>query len=144
MSKSEKAKSNLPKIILGVVLLVAAIYGFNKYRYVSTHEDTDNAQVETYFVPVLSRAAGYVKSVHLNDFEEVKKGDTLIVIDNSDYLLKVQQAEAALEAAKSGFEASKSTYQSTTANTASAEASVLNVNAQIEAASAAVRERFIK
>lgn len=100
MSKVAKAKSNLPKIILGVILLSAAVYGFNKYRYVSTHEDTDNAQIETYFVPVLSRAAGYVKSVHINDFEEVKKGDTLLVIDDAEAQLALEELKADVEQAK--------------------------------------------
>lgn len=107
MSKTEKAKSNLPKIILGVVLLVAAIYGFNKYRYVSTHEDTDNAQIETYFVPVLSRASGYVKSVHINDFEEVKKGDTLLVIDDTEAQLALEEMKADVEQAKIEIENAK-------------------------------------
>lgn len=107
MSKVAKAKSNLPKIILGVILLSAIIYGIKKYQYVSTHEDTDNAQIETYFVPVLSRASGYVKSVHINDFEEVKKGDTLLVIDDAEAQLTLEELKADVEQAKIEIENAK-------------------------------------
>lgn len=111
MSKEEKPKSNLPKIILGVVLLSALIYGINKYRYVSSHEDTDNAQIESYFVPVLSRASGYVKSVHINDFEEVKKGDTLLVIDDSEAQLALEEMKADVEKASIEIENAKANIE---------------------------------
>lgn len=127
MSKSEKAKSNLPKIILGVVLLAALGYGINKYRYVSTHEDTDNAQIESYFVPVLSRAAGYVKSVHINDFEEVKKGDTLLVIDDAEAKLALEELKAEVEKAKVDVENAK-------ANLTNLEKSLVAQQSQVSAA----------
>ena len=111
MSKEEKPKSKLPKIILGVVLLSALIYGINKYRYVSSHEDTDNAQIESYFVPVLSRASGYVKSVHINDFEEVKKGDTLLVIDDSEAQLALEEMKADVEKASIEIENAKANIE---------------------------------
>ena len=130
----QKPKSNKFKFILGGMILVGSTLGIIKYIHGKHHIETDDAQIESNISPIIARVGGYVASIKVKDNQFVKKGDTLIIIDNSDYLLKVQQAEAALEAAKSGFEASKSTYQSTTANTASAEASVLNVNAQIEAA----------
>lgn len=127
MSDKAKAKSNLPKIILGVVLLAALIYGINKYHYVSTHEDTDNAQIESYFVPVLSRAAGYVKSVHINDFEEVKKGDTLLVIDDAEAQLTLEEMKADVEQAKIEIENAK-------ANISNLEKSLLAQKSQVTAA----------
>jgi membrane fusion protein (multidrug efflux system) len=133
-NSEQKPKSNKFKFILGGMLIFGSVLGIVKYIHGKHHIETDDAQIESNISPIIARVGGYVAAIKVKDNQFVKKGDTLIVIDNSDYLLKVQQAEAALEAAKSGFEASKSTYQSTTANTASAEASVLNVNAQIEAA----------
>ncbi len=127
MTDKAKAKSNLPKIILGVVLLAALIYGINKYHYVSTHEDTDNAQIESYFVPVLSRAAGYVKSVHINDFEEVKKGDTLLVIDDAEAQLTLEEMKADVEQAKIEIENAK-------ANISNLEKSLLAQKSQVTAA----------
>ena len=78
MTDTQKPKKNLPKIILALVVLLGGYYGFSKYRYSTTHEDTDNAQIETYFVPVLPRVAGFVKSVSVHDYEMVKAGTVLV------------------------------------------------------------------
>ena len=67
MRNSPKPKKNLPKIILAIVILIGAYIGITKYRHATTHEETDNAQIETYFVPILPRVAGFVKSVHAHD-----------------------------------------------------------------------------
>jgi membrane fusion protein (multidrug efflux system) len=100
-------KKHLPKIILGLVLVIGFIYGYNKYKYVSSHEDTDNAQIEAYFVPVLPRIAGYVKNVHVNDYEEVKKGQVLVEIDVEEGKLTLEELEADLDQAKTDVENAK-------------------------------------
>lgn len=60
-------------------------------------EWTDNAQVRRNIVPINSRVQGYIERICFNDFEEVHKGDTLVVIENSEYLLRVAQANAAFQ-----------------------------------------------
>lgn len=120
-------KKHLPKIIFGIVLLIGAFYGFNKYKYASTHEDTDNAQIEAYFVPVLPRIAGYVKNVYVNDYEEVKKGQVLVEIDVEEGKLALEELEADLEQAKTDVENAK-------ANLISFEKSILAQKSQVKAA----------
>jgi len=121
-------KKHLPKIILGIVLVIGAFYGYNKYKYVSTHEDTDNAQIEAYFVPVLPRIAGYVKNVHVNDYEEVKKGQVLVEIDVEEGKLVLDELEADLEQAKTDVENAR-------ANLISFEKSVQAQKSQVKIAS---------
>ena len=60
-------------------------------------EWTDNAQVRRNIVPINSRVQGYIERICFNDFEKVHKGDTLVVIENSEYLLRVAQANAAFQ-----------------------------------------------
>ncbi len=107
-----KQKKHLPKIILGLILIIGIIYGFNKYQYVSTHEDTDNAQIEAYFVPVLPRISGYVKSVNVNDYDVVKKGQVLVEIDVEEGKLALEELEADLDQAKTEVENAKANLTS--------------------------------
>ena len=80
MASSEKG---FPKkaVILGLVLLVGGYFGFKKIYFSLTHETTDNAQIETSIVPVLPRIAGYVKTVHVKDYDSVKQGQLLVEFD---------------------------------------------------------------
>jgi membrane fusion protein (multidrug efflux system) len=66
--------------------------------------------------PIIPRVTGFIEKIYIKDNQFVKKGDTLFVIDNSDYTVKVEEAKAALLAAQSSFEVSKAdvgTAQST-------------------------------
>jgi membrane fusion protein, multidrug efflux system len=123
MEKQNPIKKFLPRIILLCVLGTAAYFGYNKYKYAVTHEDTDNAQIETYFVPVLPRMAGYVKSVNVKDYDVVKKDEVLAEIDtdeaqlvlaelNADYI----QSQTDVETAKANINNLDVTVQSATAN----------------------------
>lgn len=65
---------------------------------------TDNAQVRQQIVPVNSRVQGYIKEIRFNEYEPVRKGDTLVVIDDSDMRQRIAQAEAGVELAKALLE----------------------------------------
>ena len=65
-----------------------------KFVHLGDVEYTDNAQVRRYILPINSRVQGYIKEVRFDDYQEVKKGDTLVVIENAEYKLNVAQAKA--------------------------------------------------
>jgi membrane fusion protein, multidrug efflux system len=94
METQSPLKKFLPRIILIIVLGIAGYYGYTKYKYAISHEDTDNAQVETYFVPVLPRMAGYVKTVNVKDYDMVKKDQVLAEIDTDEARLVLEELEA--------------------------------------------------
>ena len=71
------------------------------------HEETDDAQVEANISPVIPRISGYVTQVRVKDNQQVKKGDTLLVLDDRDLKIKLQQAEAALATAQSNLGAAQ-------------------------------------
>jgi len=104
MEIEEKApnpkKKAVTTVVVGLVVIVIGYFAFNKISHSLTHESTDNAQIESNALPVLSRVPGYIKSFSLRDFQAVNKGDTLAVIDDSEYLLAVKQAEADLLSAQ--------------------------------------------
>ena len=94
----KKKRPVLP--ILGVLLL--ALIGYFGYRWWEGRnwEETDNAQVEGHVTPVLPRVGGYVAQVRVEENQQVKAGDTLLVIDDRDLRAKLEQANADLAAAE--------------------------------------------
>ena len=62
--------------------------------------------IRSYYAPIIPRVSGYVQKIYVKDNQYVKKGDTLFVIDNSDYLVRFEDAQAALLAAESNLEVS--------------------------------------
>jgi membrane fusion protein, multidrug efflux system len=82
---------------LAVVILVAAIWRLFTYlthdRYM---ESTDNAYVEADISAVAPKVQGYVRTVAVQDNQKVRKGDVLVVIDDSEYQAKLVQAQAAV------------------------------------------------
>ena len=93
--------NNTKKIIRSILIIAIIAAGI---IWVSAHffhlgnvEWTDNAQVRRNIVPINSRVQGYIERICFNDFEAVHKGDTLVVIENSEHLLRVAQANAAYQ-----------------------------------------------
>jgi len=129
-----KKRSKVFLIILIVMVLLGGWFGISKYTYAQHHEDTDDAQVQADISPVIPRVSGYVKEVRVKDNQLVKKGDTLLVLDDRDLKLKVDQAEASLGTAKSNVQAAQANTNAARSGIASSRAGVSTVDAQIEAA----------
>jgi membrane fusion protein (multidrug efflux system) len=83
---------------------------------------------------VIPRIAGYVKEVRVKDNQVVKKGDTLLILDDRDMALRVQQAEAALATAKTNLGSAEANTNASKATINSSQANIAIVDAQIEAA----------
>jgi len=129
-----KKKNPIFIIILALLVLGGGWYGISKYRHGLHHEETEDAQISADIVPVIPRIAGYVWEVRVKDNQQVKKGDTLLVLDNRDYIIKVQQAEAALTSSQVSLNSAKASTTAARAGIATANASVSTIDAQIEAA----------
>ncbi|MEO7767460.1 MAG: HlyD family secretion protein [Ferruginibacter sp.] len=133
-AEAPKKKSKAFIIVLVLLVVCGAWFGFTKYIYGLHHEDTDDAQVEANISPVIPRVAGFVKAIRVKDNQQVKKGDTLLILDDRDLVIKLQQAEAALATAQSNLGAAQATTNASRANIASTQAGISTADAQIEAA----------
>ena len=121
-------------IILAVILAVGLTFGITKYLHALKHEETDDAQVEAHISPVIPRVSGYIKNILVKDNKQVKKGDTLVILDDRDLVIKLEQAEAALESAKSTMLMAEATTGASQAQVATSQANVSAMDAQIETA----------
>ena len=111
-------------VILGLVLVGGAIFGIKEYNYYSKHVTTDDAQVDADISPVVTRVGGYVKEIRFEDNQFVHQGDTLVVLDDRDYQVRVQQALAALTSQKQSVDVSEVQVGEARASIATAQANV--------------------
>lgn len=126
---SETASKTTPKtiivrVILITLLLVAAFFGYKKINYEMHHETTDNAQVEARFVPILPRVAGYIKTLHVEDYSLVKKDSLLAEIDDSELALQLEEMEADLVQAQTDIENAHASITNTSASVTSAKSNL--------------------
>jgi membrane fusion protein (multidrug efflux system) len=130
MDTPEKSNSKKKKIlpaILALIVIASAAFGINKYIYSQHHEDTDDAQVDADISPVLARVSGYVHEIRFADNQQVKKGDTLIMLDDRDLQIKLQQMRAAYDNANANITVAR-------ANTGASEANFETAKSNVEAA----------
>lgn len=120
-------------IVLAILVIGGGAFGVSKYIHSLHHEDTDNAQVEANVSPVIPRVTGYVREVFVKDNQRVKKGDTLVILDDRDLRIKVAQAEAALAAAEVNVQVAVASSNAARSNISSSQANIGAVDAQIEA-----------
>ncbi len=107
-------------IIIGAGMLWAASLLFN----LRGDNFTDNAQIDGNINSVAARVQGYIKEIHFNANQPVKKGDTLAVLVDDEYKIKVRQAEADLENAIAGLHVQEVGYKIAVANSATQLASI--------------------
>lgn len=105
-SKQESGKVFTMKKAVGIIGICLAIWGL--YAIISlfvdykSSETTDDAQVEQYLSPVNIRVPGYIKKIYFTEHQHVRKGDTLLVLEDDEYCIRLKEAEAALMDARSG------------------------------------------
>ncbi|WP_313384678.1 HlyD family secretion protein [Chishuiella sp.] len=78
-------------LLLGIIIW-SAIFFLKGYRY----EQTNDAQVDAYLSPINAKVGGYINKIYYKDNQQVKKGDTLVVIELDEYGLKKDAASAEL------------------------------------------------
>lgn len=111
-------------VITFAVIAAAGIWTGSKFIHPGNIEFTDNAQIERQIVPVNSRVQGYIKEIRFKEYEPVKKGDTLVIIDDSDMQLRIVQARADYQNALAGRTLADRSVGVAAANVAVSEASI--------------------
>lgn len=134
--KQESGKVFTMKKAVGIIGICLAIWGlyaimslFVDYK---SSETTDDAQVEQYLSPVNIRVPGYIKKIYFTEHQHVRKGDTLLVLEDDEYRIRLKEAEAALMDARSGRKVVANTLN-TVSNSASVyDASIAEAQYRVE------------
>lgn len=96
-------------IAAGVLWVIHYFWRYTQY------EITNNAIIDQYITPVNIRVPGYIKSIRFTEHQPVRASDTLIVLEDAEYRIRVMDAQAALRdaiAAASLLQASIKTSRS--------------------------------
>lgn len=121
---THRTKKILSYILSIIVVAVAAVWVGSKFVHFGDVEFTDNAMIHQQIVPVNSRVQGYIKEIRFKEYQKVRKGDTLVVIDDADMRLNVARAKADYANALAGKSVAGRAVTSATANVAVSEASI--------------------
>ena len=98
-NQSSNKAATIRKVVIGTLLCVALFFGVKKVIFSLTHETTDNAQIETSIVPVLTRISGYVKVLDIKDFDSVTQNQVVAEIDDADLKMQLEEQQSDLQQA---------------------------------------------
>jgi possible multidrug resistance efflux pump len=117
----------LAAVLIGLVFVVRAYFNIGNDRY------TNAAQVEAYINPINTRVSAYIKEIRFSEHQFVKKGDTLVVLDNREILTQVGQAEAGYLSALAAKNATNNAVKTVSNNVNTVSANAESAKANIEA-----------
>lgn len=117
----------LAAVLIGLVFVVRAYFNIGNDRY------TNAAQVEAYINPINTRVSAYIKEIRFSEHQFVKKGDTLVVLDNREILTQVGQAKAGYLSALAAKNATNNAVKTVSNNVNTVSANAESAKANIEA-----------
>jgi len=132
-AETAKPKSSRGRVflIMGVILLALVGFGARRWIFGLSHVSTDNAQVDGHIIPILPKVGGFVTEVRVDENNQVKQGDTLVVLDDRDYRVRLAQADADLGVALAAV-SNKTRVGQAEAQVAQAQANAEKAHADLE------------
>jgi membrane fusion protein (multidrug efflux system) len=91
-------RKTLVMMLLAAIVAAAAYGGREWWRVWRFQQSTDDAYIESDISLISPKVEGYIKDVRVEDNEQVKAGEVLFVIDDSDFAARVAAAQAAVDA----------------------------------------------
>jgi membrane fusion protein, multidrug efflux system len=134
-------------VLLAVAVLIAITRDWNAWEGGKVEQVTDDAYVRGDLTPLSTKVAGIVRAVDVADYQQVHKGDLLVALQDDDYQAQVDQAKAAVEAARAGIEENLRQRQLQDTRILKALAGIDQSKAQIaaaEAGKAAVQAELVR
>ena len=130
--EKNKLYTYLYNAIIVLCLLGGAVYVISQFMHFGSGSFTDNARVRQNVVPQSSRVQGFIREVRFTDFQQVKKGDTLVIIEDAEFRLRLAQAEADLLRAEQGSQGTASSIVTTKTSMTVTEAAIEAARVQME------------
>ena len=75
---TRKTKKQIYNTVVIALLAVGLVYVCSRFIHLGV-EYTDNAQVRQHITPVNTRVQGFIKKICFEEYQPVRKGDTLLV-----------------------------------------------------------------
>jgi len=127
-----KTKKLIYNIIVGALVVIGIVWISMKFIHLGDVEYTDNAQVKQLIVPVNSRVQGFVTKIYFDEYQPIKKGDTLAVIEDTEFRFRLAQAEADYQNALSGRSVAATTVNTSHNNIIASDAAVKEAKIRLD------------
>ncbi|SMP34099.1 HlyD family secretion protein [Chryseobacterium profundimaris] len=133
--KKENKKNKLRAIISNIIVFLVIGFGLfwlvREYFHVGDKTYTEAAQVEEFINPINTRVSAYIKEIKFIEHQHVKKGDTLIILDDREILTQLGQAEAAYQNALAQRTATGSSINTVSNNVSIMESNIAGAKARL-------------
>jgi membrane fusion protein, multidrug efflux system len=137
-TRPSRTESSGFRIAIVIAIIVLLVVGFFAYRYFTSYESTDDAQVDGHINSISARISGHVIRLNVDDNQFVQAGTVLVEIDPTDYQVAFERAKADFADAQAAATAAGVTVPITAVDTSSqisaTEADVNSARAGIQAA----------
>lgn len=111
-NKTNKIRAIISNIIVFLVIGFGLFWLIREYFHIGNKTYTEAAQVEEFINPINTRVSAYIKEIKFIEHQHVKKGDTLVILDDREILTQLGQAEAAYQNAMAQKTATSSSVHS--------------------------------
>jgi membrane fusion protein (multidrug efflux system) len=123
-------------LLMALAIAVTIARNWNAWEGGRIEQVTNDAYVKRDLTPLSTKVVGLVREVKVNDYQQVRKGDELVLLADDDYKAQVSQAMAAVDAAKAALENNRRQRDLQDARIERARAGIDQAQAQIAAAQA--------
>lgn len=117
-------------VIVGLFFVVKSYFNIGNDRY------TNASQIESFINPVNTRVSAYIKEIRFVEHQYVKKGDTLLVLDDREIQTQLGQAEAAYMSATASRNVTDNSIKTVANNVNTAGSNVEVAKANVQAVKA--------
>ena len=134
--KNKNVKGKVINMVILVFVLIGLYWVVKSYFNVGNERYTNAAQVESFINQINTRVSAYINEIRFVEHQYVKKGDTLVILDDREIQTQLGQAEAAYMAALASRNATSTSVRTASNNVNTVGANVEAARANMEAAKA--------
>lgn len=127
-----KITSYIYNTVIILLLLAGIVYVVLQFTHFGRIEYTDNARVCQYIAPQNTRVQGFIREIRFEAYQHVNKGDTLVILEDSEYRLRLAQARQDLARALQQQKATGSAISTTKSGMIVTEASIEEARVNME------------
>lgn len=94
INANEEKRIFQKRYITITIAIIALLVGGYIWWDASHYQSTDDAYVESHMVQIAPRVSGQIEKIFITDNQRIKEGDIVAIIDDKDYKIKFEQADA--------------------------------------------------
>ena len=133
---SIKKSTKYINIIILIVVLAGLIMMIRSYFNIGNDKYTNSSQVESFINPINTRVSAYINEIRFVEHQYVKKGDTLLILDDREIQTQLGQANAAYNSAIASRNVASSSVRTSANNVNTATSNIQVAKANLDAARA--------